>query len=190
LRFNNHSIYGNNVTWSFNPSYQIDDVTRVFINLSSAYKVPSLYQLYSEYGNDLLKPETSTNYEIGVQSLSNNNKNSIRLVAFKRDIKNLIVFFTDANYNSQYINRDEQHDYGFEVESSIAIGKMGALVSNFTYVEGEGKTNNAKTNNLFRRPNFTFNSTLTLEPVKGLTVMPNVRFVGTRWRGDLILGHK
>ena len=184
LRYNNHSIYGNNVTWSLNPSYNIDDLTRVFINLSSAYKVPSLYQLYSEYGNDLLKPETSTNYEIGVQSLSNNNKNSIRLVAFKRDIKNLIVFFTDANYNSQYINRDEQHDYGFEVENSIAIGKMGTLVSNFTYVEGEGKTNNAKTNNLFRRPNFTFNSTLTLEPVKGLTVMPNVRFVGNRLRGD------
>jgi len=184
LRFNNHSIYGNNVTWSFNPSYNIDGLTRVFVNVSSAYKVPSLYQLYSEYGNGLLKPETSTNYEIGVQSLSNNKRNSIRLVAFKRDIKDLIVFFTDASFNSQYINRDEQHDYGFEVENSIAIGKMGQWVSNFTYVEGEGKTGNVKANNLFRRPNFTFNSTLTLEPVKGLTIMPNVRFVGTRKRGD------
>jgi vitamin B12 transporter len=184
LRYNNHSIYGNNVTWSFNPSYNIDEATRVFINLSSAYKVPSLYQLYSEYGNNQLKPETSTNYEIGIQSLSNNKRNSIRLVAFKRDIKDLIVFFTDANFNSQYINRDEQHDYGFEIENTIAIGKAGSWVSNFTYVEGEGKTNNVKANNLFRRPNFTFNSSLTLEPVKGLTVMPNIRFVGTRLRGD------
>lgn len=188
LRYNNHSIYGNNVTWSFNPSYNIDEATRVFINLSSAYKVPSLYQLYSEYGNDALKPETSTNYEIGIQSLSNNKRNSIRLVAFKRDIKNLIVFFTDASFYSQYINRDEQHDYGFEIENTITIGKKGQLVTNFAYVEGVGETDNVKENNLFRRPNFTFNSTLTLEPAKGLTVMPNVRFVGTRKRGDFDTG--
>jgi len=188
IRYNNHSIYGNNVTWSFNPSYNIDENTRVFVNLSSAYRVPSLYQLYSEYGNKYLQPEKSNNYEIGIQSLSNNKKNSLRLVAFKRDIKDVIVFYTDQNYVSQYINRDEQHDYGFEIESNIAIGKIGQWVTNLTYVDGDGETDNAKVKNLYRRPNFTFNSTLTLEPVKGLTLMPNFRFVGTRIKGEYDAG--
>ena len=189
MRYNNHSIYGNNVTWSFNPSFNIDENTRVFVNLSSAYRVPSLYQLYSEYGNKDLQPEKSNNYEIGVQSLSNNKKNSLRLVAFKRDIKNVIVFYTDfTTYASNYINRDEQHDYGFEIENNIAIGKTGQWVTNLTYVDGDGRTDNAKVKNLYRRPNFTFNSSLTVEPAKGLTVMPSFRFVGNRLKGEYDAG--
>jgi vitamin B12 transporter len=184
LRYNNHSVYGNNMTWSFNPSYNIDENTRVFINLSSAYRVPSLYQLYSEYGNKELQPEKSNNYEIGIQSLANSKKNSLRLVAFKRDIKNVIVFYTDLNYVSQYINRDEQHDYGFEIESNVAIRKIGKLVTNLTYIEGVGNDQQKKIKNLYRRPNFTFNSTLTIEPIKGLTLMPNFRFVGARLKGE------
>ncbi|MEJ8817829.1 TonB-dependent receptor plug domain-containing protein [Lacibacter sp. H407] len=184
FRINSHSIYGTNATYTFNPSYNIDDKTRVFVNISSGYKIPSLYQLYSEYGNKELKPEATQNYEIGVQSFSADRKNSIRFVAFKRDIKNLIIFYTDmTTYASQYINRDEQHDYGFEVESSIGLGKIGNWTNNFTYIDGEGKNDNVKVKNLFRRPNFSFNSALTLEPIKGLTVMPSFRFISTRLKG-------
>ncbi len=184
FRFNKHSIYGSNTTFTFNPSYNIDDDTKVFINISSAYKIPSLYQLYSEYGNKNLKPEKSNNYELGVQVFSNNKKNTYRVVGFKRHIKDLIIFYTDpVTYDSKYINRDEQHDYGFEVESSIAIGKKGNWTNNFTYADGEGKNDNVKIKNLFRRPNFTLNSVLTLQPAKGFTVMPSFRFVGTRLKG-------
>ena len=184
IRLNNHSIYGNNATYSFNPSYNFNENTRVFVNISSAFKVPSLYQLYSEYGNKNLKPESSNNYELGVQKLSNNKKNSLRIVAFKRDIKQLIIFYSDpVTYANQYINRDKQKDYGFELESSIALGKIGNWVNNLTYVDGEGETNNVKIKNFYRRPNFTFNSSLTIQPIKQLTLMPSFRFVGNRLKG-------
>ncbi|MDN3654093.1 TonB-dependent receptor [Ferruginibacter paludis] len=189
FRYNHHDIYGNNTTYTFNPSYNIDDNTKLFINISSAYKIPSLYQLYSEYGNKDLKPETSNNYEMGVQTFSNNKRNSFRIVGFKRDIKDLIIFYTDpATYASLYINRDEQHDYGFELESSIAIGKKGNWTNNFTYVDGEGMNNAVKVKNLYRRPNFTMNSLLTLQPTKGFTLMPSFRFIGTRLKGEYDLG--
>ncbi len=183
FRINKHSIYGNNATFTFNPSFNIDDNTIVFVNISSAYKIPSLYQLYSEFGNKQLKPEDSRNYEAGVQAFGNDKKNSIRMVAFKRDIKNLIIFYTDANWNSKYINRDEQQDYGFELESTIGIGSKGSWSNNFTYVDGEGKNNNVKVKNFYRRPNFIFNSMLTLEVANGFTVMPSFRFVGARLKG-------
>lgn len=188
FRYNRHSIYGSNTTFTFNPSYNIDENTRVFVNISSAYKVPSLYQLYSEYANKDLKPETTNNYELGVQAFSNNKRNTFRVVGFKRDIKNLIIFYTSPSFVSRYINRDEQHDYGFELESTIAIGKKGNWTSNFTYVDGEGVNNNVKVKNLYRRPNFTLNSVLTLEPVKGFTLMPSFRFVGTRLKGQYDAG--
>ena len=185
VRYNHHNIYGSNATFSINPSYSIDENTRVFVNISSAYKVPSLYQLYSEYGNKDLQPEKSTNYEAGIQSFSNDKKNSLRIVGFKRDIRQLIIFYSDPiTYASKYINRDQQNDYGFELESSIAIGKTGNWINNVTYVDGEGKTDNVKVKNFYSRPNFTFNSVLTLQPVKQLTISPSFRFVGSRLKGQ------
>ncbi|WP_163596152.1 TonB-dependent receptor domain-containing protein, partial [Klebsiella pneumoniae] len=86
--------YGTNATYTLNPSYNIDENTKLFVNISSAFKVPSLYQLYSEYGNKGLKPERSVTYELGVQTQSANKKQSIRFAAFKRDTKNLIIFYT------------------------------------------------------------------------------------------------
>ncbi len=185
VRYNHHNIYGSNTTFSFNPSYAIDDNTRFFINVSSAFKMPTLYQLYSEYGNKSLSPEKSYHYEMGVQVYSNDKKNSLRLLGFKRDIKNLIVFYTDpATYASQYINRDKQNDYGFEVESTTALGTKSVLTNNLTYVDGEGKSEGEKVKNLYRRPNFTFYSTLSLQPVTNLTIAPTFRFVGTRIKGQ------
>jgi vitamin B12 transporter len=189
FRYNHHNIYGSNATYTFNPSYNIDENTKVFVNISSGYKIPSLYQLYSEYGNKQLKPEKSNNYEIGVQTYSNNKSNSFRITAFKRDIINVIIFYSDpVTYASQYINRDKQNDYGFELESTITIGKKGSWTSNMTYVDGDGKDNNVKVKNLYRRPNFTLNSVLTLQPVKGFIIIPSFRFVGTRLKGQYDAG--
>lgn len=188
-RYNHHTIYGSNTTFTFNPLYQINDNTNVFINISSGYNTPSLYQLYSEYGNKSLMPEKSMNYELGIQSFMNDNKNTLRIIAFRRDIKDLIVFYTIPNtFTSQYSNRDEQHDYGFELESNIVMGSKARWVNNLTYINGNGISEGEKTRNLFRRPDFTFNSTLTLLPVKSVTIVPSFRYVGERIRGEYDLG--
>lgn len=189
FRYNNHSIYGSNATFSINPSFNIDDNTRVFLNISSGYKIPTLYQLYSEAGNKDLNPEQSTNYELGVQAFSNNKKNSFRVLGFKRDIKNLIVYYSDPiTYAAEYINRDKQKDYGFEFESNVSIGRIGNWINNLTYVDGTGENDNVKIKNLYRRPNFTFNSTLSVQPVSGLTLSPSFRFVGTRMKSPYDAG--
>lgn len=187
-RINNHSIYGNNATFTFNPSYKVDEITTVFFNVSSAYKAPSLYQLYSEYGNKGLKPETSNTFEMGLQTSTPNKQQYLRIVGFMRDITNLITFYTDASFNSYYINQDKQNDYGFEVESSIKLGNIGKWTNNFSFVDGQGTVNNAKVNNLYRRPNFIANSSLTITPYSGVTLQPSLKYVGTRLKGQYDAG--
>ncbi len=188
-RINKHSIYGTNATYTINPSYNIDENSKLFVNISSAYKIPSLYQLYSEYGNKGLKPESSTTYEIGLQTQSSDKKMSLRLVAFKRDTKNLIIFYTDPNtFASKYINRDEQHDYGFEAESNIQLSTFGSWSNNFTFIDGQGVQNNAMVDNLYRRPKFTFNSALSLQPCTSLTIIPSFKYVGSRLKGPYDAG--
>lgn len=182
-RFNHHSIYGSNGTFTFNPSYLIDNNSKVFINISSGYRIPTLYQLHSEYGNKDLKPERSITYEIGLQTSSDDEKINLRLVAFKRDSKNLIAFGAVG-----YVNRDEQNDYGFEVESRIALGTIGSWVNNLSFVDGRGIENNVKVQNLYRRPNFTLNSALTLSPVARLVLIPSFKYVGSRLKNPFDFG--
>ena len=160
-RINDHSIYGNNTTFSVNPSYTFKK-TKVFANISSAYRVPSLYQLYSEYGNKELKPEESVNYEAGIQYASN--IFSGRIVGFRRNIKDVFVFFSEpaAPYRSFYINEDRQEDQGVELESSVMVLKQVKISANYTYVTGEIATKDfggkdTTLSNLYRRPKNTLN---------------------------------
>lgn len=158
-RWNHHSVYGSNATFSVNPSYQLKSV-KIFANISSAYHVPSLYQLYSEYGNTALNPEKSINYEAGLQY--NDKIFTARAVVFKRDIEDVLAFYTDpVTYEGKYINEDKQKDYGVELEGSLTIKKL-ALSANYAYVDGKIYTkdfNGKDTSmfNLYRRPKNTVN---------------------------------
>ena len=159
-RINNHSVYGWNGTYSINPSFNINDQWKVFVNVASAYHVPSLYQLYSEYGNKNLKPEISQTYEGGIQYTSG--KIQSRLVYFKRDIKDVISFYTDPlTYMSYYINADKQNDNGIEAELSFSPVKTVLINANYSYVDGKIKTSSTGKDtsyfNLYRRPHNVFN---------------------------------
>lgn len=180
-RFNNHSIYGNNSTFSFTPSYRINDKIRVFANISSGYRVPSLYQLYSEYGNRDLKPELSLGYEAGAQYTDG--ATNIRLVGFRREIKDVILFFTDAvTFNSFYRNGDEQKDLGLELEAATTLADKWQLSANYTFVDGEITTalspvKDTSFFNLFRRPKHTGNLSVGYTGVKNLTLTSHLRAV-------------
>ncbi len=180
-RWNNHNIYGNNFTYSFNPSYLLTKAFKIFANVSSGYRVPSLYQLYSEYGNKDLKPEESSSVEAGVQYL--NDAVNVRGVLFSREIKNVFDFIYDVNTNrSLYINRNKQKDHGFELELTSTIKKIVEIQANYTYVTGKlhSKTDAAKDtsfNNLYKRPAHAFNIIVGINPVKSLYLSTAVRAV-------------
>ncbi|MBV9962899.1 MAG: TonB-dependent receptor, partial [Parafilimonas sp.] len=159
-RINNHSVYGWNETYSINPSFNINKQWKIFVNVASAYHVPSLYQLYSEYGNKDLQPEKSQSYEGGVQFASE--KFESRIVYFKRDIKDVIGFYTDPDtYVSYYVNADKQKDNGIEAEVSFSPIKSLSFVANYAYTDGKITTQSSGKDSsyfdLYRRPQNVFN---------------------------------
>ncbi len=99
-RLNNHSVYGNNFTYSLSESYLYQNF-KVFVNISSGYRAPSLYQLYSEYGNKDLSPETSRTLEAGLQYTKD--KFSSRIVTFDRHIKDVFTFYTESGNVQQQV---------------------------------------------------------------------------------------
>jgi vitamin B12 transporter len=193
-RFNYHSLYGNNQTISLNPSYLINDHHKVFINISSAYSVPSLYQLYTNnYGNTGLKPETTTSYEAGYQANVAHNRLDFRVTGFARDTRDLIIFFYDpATMASQFRNANKQKAYGAELEANWLITKGLTLTANYTYVDGRVtiSQNNKDTSyyNLYRIPKHAVNATLGYQATPALYVSATCKYVGQRFEATVPMG--
>jgi len=180
-RYNSHSKYGSNFTYTFNPSYLIDKNTKLFFNFETGFKAPTLYDLYGQYGsNPGLKPEKSRNIEAGVQASFADNKIELRVAAFDRKIKDAIVYGPSFTV----INRDQQHDKGFEVEPTFFINKHITIRAAYSFVTGQITTSNGVKdtvfNNLVRRPKHNLNVNIGWQATKSLFVSTNIRNWGKR----------
>ena len=191
-RFNHHSLYGDNMTYTINPSVLIKNF-KVFVNLSSAFKAPTLYQLYDPVsGYNMLKPEKSVSFEAGVQYNALENSWQSRAVFFQRKLKDGIDYsFVDY----RYFNNNSATDKGIELESYYKKDKLN-LSANYTYVDGEVNTikyvydpnsfsyipdGDTTYNYQFRRPAHTLNISAGYQFTKHLFVSTNLRFAGKRY---------
>jgi vitamin B12 transporter len=192
IRYNNHSRYGNNFTYTFNPSYVSRDQLKFSFNLSSAFKSPTLYQLYDGYsGERNLKQETSITSELSVQFLGIKDVTA-RATVFNRTIKNGIDYNYEAN---KYFNYNAQRDRGLELETVYRKALWNVSV-NYTYLKGNVTTTNfeydANTygyvakgdtvySHLFRVPQHSLNATAGIQVNKKFYLSLSQRFSGKRF---------
>ena len=185
-RYNNHSTYGGNGVFNINPSYQINKDIKIFANVSSAYKTPSLYQLYSEYGNKNLKPEVALTTELGLQNYFANRKIKTQIVAFSRNVSDVLYFqSTFLPPYGFYINQDKQKDLGVEFDASFKLSKTTTLKTAYTFVDGKIDTKKSSGkdttyNNLLRRPKHTVNIGLSSQITKRFFASANLNWFGKR----------
>jgi len=184
-RVNFHSEYGSHFVFNVNPSYLVSKQVKLFANLSSAYRTPSLYQLFSEYGNKELDPESALTGEAGVQYFSDDKKVTGRAVAFARKVNDVIFFFYNPlTFTSQYINQDKQKDHGLELEATYKITTHATLKAFYTYTTGEITTRQAGKdttyNNLLRRPKSIVGINLGTQVNKNFFISTNIMSVGKR----------
>ena len=190
-RWNHHSEYGNNMTCTFNPSYLFSKKLKVFANVSSAFKTPSLYQLYDPYsGNRDLGPEKTTNIEGG--AVVYGEAVMLRANYFFRKTKNAIQYIlTDpVFFTGQYRNINNQHNEGIETEFSLSKG--GWMVNaNYTYTNGKIRSAYTETgfelpkdtlyNNLYRVPDHAFNLFVNRSITSKFSVGTVLKYSGIRW---------
>lgn len=184
-RWNRHSAYGSNAVFNINPSWQVDDNWKLFSNISSAYKTPTLYQLFSEYGNRDLNPEQALTYENGVQHEAIQQGWGFRAVYFQREVKQVIAFFTDAQFPlGRYINQDRQLDKGWEFDAHVRLSKksdfrfQGSWIDGKTTAKKDGKDTTFF--NLFRRPTMSCSMQWNWRPDKHWQFRAGVMYVGER----------
>ncbi len=135
-RLNLHSEYGSNVSFTFNPAYRINKEIRSFVNVYSAFKTPTLYQLFDPFaGNTKLNPEEALVAEGGLEWKKMNGLKA-RLVGFYRNTQDAIVYTYDPNtFAAEYRNVSRQTNYGAEVELSYQKDRW-TFNTNYTYTNG------------------------------------------------------
>jgi vitamin B12 transporter len=138
-RLNNHSAYGNNFVYNFNPSFNFKTSfpLKVLASYSTAFVTPSLYQLYSEFGNSDLTPEKNVTIEAGFETELVNKKVKLNAVAFYRDQTNAIDFYFDpVTFDAFYINvNGETKAKGVETSLNIALTSKLQLNGNYTFTQ-------------------------------------------------------
>lgn len=184
-RVNSHSEYGSYVVYSFNPSYLVNKQLKFFANLSSGYRTPSLYQLFSEFGNRDLQPEAAVTAEGGIQFYSKNSRFSGRAVLFNRRVKDVIFFYMNPQtFASQYINQDRQRDHGLELEAGWQLANGISLKTFYTYVTGKVSTRvggkDTTYNNLVRRPRSAAGMSISVPVTKQFFFSSHFQYAGER----------
>ncbi|MFE3846905.1 TonB-dependent receptor plug domain-containing protein [Flavobacterium sp. LB3P45] len=134
-RYNIHSKYGNNFVYNINPSYTFSKNLKVLASYSTAFITPSLYQLYSPYGDLNLSPEKDATAEVGFEVSALNKKLVLNAVAFQREEEDAIGFdlMTYKYFNVNGKNKAK----GLETMISYAFNDKVKFNANYTFTELE-----------------------------------------------------
>ena len=164
IRFDHNSAFGNKVTYKLGNTYKLSDNTRLKFNIGTAYRAPTEAELYMNWkhtpvstpafnmnvyvtGNPNLKPETSYNFDFGLEAESKSGRTSGKVTYFHSKFDDLINsqstttrvpgFPVSVNVVSQYVNVDSAEIQGAEAEFKQKLGKNFTLRSTYTYTDAK-----------------------------------------------------
>ena len=181
-RWNRQSTFGDFSTVNVNPYWKYSKSGKAFFNYYTSFKTPSLYQLFSPYGNLGLKPEQGKTFELGFEQ--NMGNFHARLVGFQNNVKDGIVFQSiSVEPYGKYGNVSQQSTQGLEAELSFLKKKWTGNIS-YTYLSGtmqnkfDGK--DSTYSSLIRRPTNQLQARLVFKAHSKLNISFMGQFVGER----------
>ncbi len=186
LRNDDHNIFGGKTTFSaggvFSPN---EGGTTLRASYGEGFKTPSLFQLFSEYGNTALVPESSQGWDVGVTQRLLDGKIEVAATWFHRDSHNLIAFISCTRpltgicigrASGTYDNVAKARAQGLEFALTLKPVEALRVQANYGYVEA---TNVATDLDLARRPRHSVNTSLDYDWAFGLKTGATVTHVGS-----------
>jgi vitamin B12 transporter len=92
VRYDDDSQFGHHTSVKVSGAYDFHEGTVLHANYGDGFKAPSLYQLFSAYGNKALRPETARGWEAGVDQALLDGRLRGTLTYFERRTNDLIDF--------------------------------------------------------------------------------------------------
>lgn len=166
IRHDAYDTFNDKTTGKIGAKYFFADEIALSSNYGTAYRTPSLTELYGQYGANInLTPETTKSYDASLQL------KSLTLTYFDNKINNLI------DYTSGYNNVAGTSTFkGYEVRYKQNIGDT--IMLNLAYNKLFAKDKDG--NYYAKRPHDTMNGSLSYYPTEKLTLGTTANYIGTR----------
>jgi vitamin B12 transporter len=95
IRHDDHDVYGGSTVFAANGSFTPNDgATIVRASYGEGFKAPSLFQLFSDFGNRALEPERSRSVDAGIAQRLADGALELSATLFRRDVTNQIIFIS------------------------------------------------------------------------------------------------
>lgn len=159
-RLDKPNIFNNELNFKAGANCQLaEGGPSIFAIWGEAFKLPSFFALGNPLvGNSDLLPETSSNFEFGLQQNFLDKKIFLELRYYKNRFSNLIDFDPEIFRN---INRDRVNAQGIELSSRLSLHNQLNMSMNISYTDTNIVNSDVK---LRQRPKWKGNITVTLKP--------------------------
>jgi vitamin B12 transporter len=192
VRIDAHTTFGDHVTGQASAAWRLNDGSTVLrASFGQGFKAPSLYQLYSDYGNLDLKPEAADSWDAGVEQRLFGDKLLLNLAYFGRRTHDLIEFVDCFGLNTPicvryaavggyYQNVAKAAAEGVEFSGVLHLTPRLDLSANYTFDDDENRSasDGPVGGQLPRRPKNTANASLSYDWPDKLTTSVAVRYAG------------
>jgi vitamin B12 transporter len=169
-RYDRHDVYGGHSTGQFAAAWALNDGHTVLrASFGQGFKAPSLYQLYSNYGNKALQPELANSWDAGVEQHGWDGRLVLSATYFNLDSRDLIEFFDCTTPHplcatepfGNYANIARASARGVELQAAVNPSDQLSLSANYTLTDAQDRSSGSATfgNELPRRPKSAANAT-------------------------------
>jgi vitamin B12 transporter len=181
-------VFGGHSTGAFAAAWSLNGGETILrSSFSQGFKAPSLYQLYSNYGNLALRPEAGESWDAGVEQHAWDQRLMMSATYFQRYSRDLIEFFDCVSLyaclnpsGGYYANIDRAAAHGVELQAALNATDRLTLNGNYTLTDTKDKSPGSSTfgNQLPRRPKEMANLSATYRWTPPLTTSVSVRYAG------------
>jgi vitamin B12 transporter len=186
LRDDSYSSFGNALTGRAGAVLAVPAADlHLKVSYGTGFLAPSLFDLYGVnnffyQGNPRLKPERSSGYDAGAQfdipAFGQPDFASLSASYFTNNINDLIEFTENATYTaSTEDNIDKAAISGVEAEVVLTPTPWLAADVTYSYTYARDKTSETP---LLRRPENAGSATFTITPIPGVSIVPQVEYIG------------
>lgn len=170
IRYDAYNTFNDKTTGKVGGKYFISNEIALSANYGTAYRVPSLYELYADYyGNPNLQPETTQSFDSTMQY------KEITFTYYNNLINNLVGFHPTTYINEQSIGKSRIK--GYEVRYSNTFAEKLSLDLSYTKLSAK----NQEGKYLNRRPFTSAMGSITYYTTSRFSVGTTLNYIGTRY---------
>lgn len=187
-RYDDHDTFGNNASGHAAVAWSPTTSTIVRASHGEGFKAPTLFQLFSEFGNEALQPESAHAWDAGIEQRITRNV-TLSATYFARETVNIIDFVScfgvvsarcTAQPDGYYDNVQRTSTDGVELAVAAVIGERLRVSANYTNADAtndvRGSANFGR--QLARRPRETASGEISYDWNFGLTTTIAVQHAG------------